>query len=95
MKPLLHTLCDKVIDSYEISFAFSPDEVIDSLKKVQLAFEKIVKPHLAPHIMLAIQNMFKYLSDEGLIISFFKKRKWKETKEVIDALRKLWDDELV
>jgi hypothetical protein len=70
----LHILCDKLIDGYEIPFAFSAPDVIASFNEVQGVLDKMLKPHLPDKTMKQLNEVFGYLADEELLNDFFTKK---------------------
>jgi len=91
----LHNVCDKLIDGYEIPFAFSVSDVIIAIKELQIVMDQLLKPLLPEKAMKDLSALLEYLANEELLNDFFTKKKWKETKEVCVTLRNLWEDGLV
>jgi len=88
----VRVMISKIIDGYEIPFAFSVTELIDSIRAVQKAFEQIFRPFLPEKTMTKMAAIFDLFCGEELIEDFFTKRKWRECEIVGLTLRKLWDD---
>jgi len=87
----IRILISKLIDGYEIPFTFNAHEVIDDLRTIQKAFEKIFRPFLHEKTMIKMNQTFDFICDEDMIADFYAKRKWKECETVGVTLRRLWD----
>jgi hypothetical protein len=85
------SLCDKIIDGYEIPFAFSVRDLLESIAEVRTSLDKVLGPVLTPKTMTKLHGLFDYFTNEDLLCDFFAKKKWKECAEIGETLRKLWD----
>jgi len=90
----LHNVCDKLIDGYEIPFAFEPSEIVTAMNELLLVLDQMFKPLLPEKSMKDLANLIGYMANEDLLNEFFTK-KWKETAYVCETLRRLWEDGLV
>jgi len=91
----LHTVCDKLIDGYEIPFAFNASEVVVAINELTAVLDMLLKPHLSDKAMKDFAALMGYLANEELLDDFFTKKKWKETQEVCETLRSLWENGMV
>lgn len=85
----LRVLISKIIDGFEIPFAFNVHEAIDALRAVQKALEQVIRPFLHEKSMAKMTGIFDVLCDEDMLADFFKKRKYKECEILGVTLRKL------
>jgi len=91
----LHLVCDKLIDGYEIPFAFNASEVVAAINDLAVVLDKLLKPHLSDKAMKDFAALMGYLANEELLEDFFTKKKWKETQEVCMMLRGMWENGMV
>lgn len=91
LKQPLHKLCDKVIDAFEIPFSFNARELIDIIEEIQKALLKHLKA-LPEKSLKKMNDLFATFTNEEMLEDFFKKKKWKETGEVANLLRRMWED---
>jgi len=87
----LRLLISKLIDGYEIPFAFSVHECIDAARAVQKSFEKIMRPYMHEKTLAKMALLFDTMCNEDLLQDFFAKRKYRECEVLGLTLRKIWD----
>jgi len=88
----IRLLVSKAIDGFEIPFSFNAIEVVEGIRDVQKAIEKVMKPVLAEKSMQKFDELFNDFANEDLIDDFFEKKKWRECEVVATTLRELWDN---
>jgi len=88
----IRLLVSKLIDGFEIPFTFSASEAVDSIRDVQAALEKVLKPVFTEKTNQKLTELFAVFCDEDLIEDFYVKRKWRECEIIATTLRELWDN---
>lgn len=70
----LHNVCDKLIDGYEIPFAFNATEVVKAINDLSAVFDQLLRPHLPEKAMKDLAALLGYLGNEELLEDFFTKK---------------------
>ncbi len=70
----LHNVCDKLIDGYEIPFAFNASEVVTAINELGIVLDQLLKPHLPDKAMKDLAALLGYLANEELLEDFFTKK---------------------
>jgi len=76
----LHIVCDKLIDGYEIPFAFDPKEISKAMNDLLIVLEQMFKPLLPEKAMKDLSNLIGYMANEELLTEFFTKKSTKKPR---------------
>jgi len=90
-KPI-RTVFSKLIDSFELSFAFDPEGLACDIREVEVILEKIFSPLLSTKNIQTMKGLFDYFASEEILQKFYTEEKYKENVTlVVKTLRKLWN----
>jgi len=82
----------KLIDSYELSFAFDPEGLACDIREVEVVLEKIFSPLLSTKNVQTMKGLFDYFASEEILQKFYTEEKYKENATlIVKTLRKLWN----
>jgi len=82
----------KLIDSFELSFAFDPEGLACDIREVEVIFEKIFSPLLSTKNIQTMKGLFDYFASEEILQKFYTEEKYRENVTcVVKTLRKLWN----
>eukprot|EP01119_Soliformovum_irregulare_P000591 TRINITY_DN10417_c0_g1_i1.p1 TRINITY_DN10417_c0_g1~~TRINITY_DN10417_c0_g1_i1.p1 ORF type:complete len:299 (-),score=52.87 TRINITY_DN10417_c0_g1_i1:113-1009(-) len=95
IQPAVHHLANLLIDAYEISFTYNPHEIIESISQLQQTIRELWKNKIDAEDINNICDIFNEICNIPMLNSFFTRKKWKETTEIGETLRLLWDDKRI